>query len=85
MKNFYPAVTDVIRHVDLIKCVKLPGVRASLSRHSNCYVALKPLLGARLACWRLFPPPCGTNSSQLPQLIWRENGMEMEIVLPESK
>lgn len=49
--------TDVIRHVALIKCVKLPTVRASLSRHSNCYTGLKPLLGARLACHRLFPPP----------------------------
>lgn len=44
-----------------MKCVKLPRVRASLSRHSNCYAPLKPLLGARLACHRLFPPPGVTN------------------------
>ena len=45
----HPAMTDLSRHVDLLNCVKLPRVLASLSRHSNCYVALQLLLAARLA------------------------------------
>lgn len=41
-------MTDLIRCVDFLKCIKLPRVLASLSRHSNCYVALQLLLAARL-------------------------------------
>lgn len=51
----YPAMTDLIRHVDLLNCVKLPRVLASLSRHSNCYVALQLLLAARLAVSKSLP------------------------------
>lgn len=65
MKNFCLPSTDVIRHVALIKCVKLPRVRASLSRHSNCYIALKLPVGAMLACHRLFPPPGVANSTSI--------------------
>lgn len=65
MKNFCLPATDVIRHVALIKCVKLPRVHASLSRHSNCYTALKPPVGARLACRRLFSPPGVANFTSI--------------------
>lgn len=51
----YPAMADFIRHVDLLNCIKLPRVLASLSRHSNCYVALQLLLAARLAVSRSLP------------------------------
>ena len=52
LQKCYTATTDLIKHVDLLHCVKLPRVLALLSRHSNCYVALQLLLAARLAVSR---------------------------------
>lgn len=60
---------------------KLPRMLASLSRHSSCFDSWLP--GWR--CQRVCPLPQVANSSQLPQLIWLENGMETKIVLLESK
>lgn len=82
-KSWFGTISSnvTVRALDLIGCAKLPRMLASLSRHSSC-------LGSWLAGWRcqrVCPLPCVANSSQLPQLIWRENGMETEIVLLDSK
>lgn len=71
----YPAMLLIISYA------KLPRILASLSRHSSCLDSWLP--GWR--CQRVCPLPQVANSSQLPQLIWLENGMETKIVLLESK
>lgn len=71
-------MTDLIRRVDLLNCVKLPRVLASLSRHSNCYVALQLLLAARLAVSRSLPSTlCCKLKSITPINLareWNEDG-----------
>lgn len=67
VKKSYTVTTDSIRPVDLRNCVKLPRVLASLSSHSNCYVALQLLLAARLAVSRSLPSTlCYTHKSITP-------------------
>lgn len=70
-----------LRAVDLVGCAKLLRMLASLSRHSSWIGSTLP--GWR--CQRVSPLPRVANSSQLPQLICRQNGMETEIVLLDSK
>lgn len=72
----YPTMTDLLRHADLLNCVKLPRVLASLSRHSNCYVALQLLLAARLAVSRSLPSTlcCKLKSITPINLAGERNG-----------
>ena len=71
-----PTMTDLLRHADLLNCVKLPRVLALLSRHSNCYVALQLLLAARLAVSRSLPSTlcCKLKSITPINLAGERNG-----------